>query len=163
MKTEQPVVRKTAWAYVTAQLFLLLLITLLFWKVFFPTDLSSAVAYAAIVYLVYSFGSKSVLLKDHRQGMHLARLKAFREAIDKFQRSYEFLEKHSWLDQYRFITMLDSSARSYREMALCNIAYSHVQLGDSASAMKYYERALKEFPQSDMAQSGLEYVSGIEK
>ena len=163
MKTELPVVRKTAWAFVIAQVFLLLLLSLFFWKIFFPTDLSSAVAYAAILYLVYSFGSKSVLLKDHRQGMHLARSQAFREAIDKFQKSYEFLEKHSWLDQYRFITMLDSSARSYREMALCNIAYSHVQLGDSASAMKYYERALKEFPQSDMAQSGLEYVSGIEK
>ena len=95
--------------------------------------------------------------------MRLARQQAFREAIDKFQRSYEFLEKYPWLDKYRFITMLDSSARSYREMALCNIAYSHVQLDDRASALKYYEKALEEFPHSDMAQSGLEYVTQIEK
>lgn len=57
--------------------------------------------------------------------MRLAKQQAFREAIDKFQRSYGFLEKYPWLDKYRFITMLDSSARSYREMALCNIAYSN--------------------------------------
>ena len=95
--------------------------------------------------------------------MYLARLQAFREAIDKFQRSYGFLEKYSWLDKYRFITMLDSSARSYREMALCNIAYSYVQLDDPVSALKYYERALDEFPQSEMAQSGLEYIAQIEK
>lgn len=95
--------------------------------------------------------------------MRLARQQAFREAIDKFQRSYGFLEKYPWLDKYRFITMLDSSARSYREMALCNIAYSYVQLDDLASALKYYEKALEEFPQSEMAQSGLEYVAQIEK
>ena len=163
MKTELPVVRKTAWGYVSAQLVLLLLLTLLLWKVFFPTNLSLAAAYAAIVYLVYSFGSKTVLLRYHREGMRLSRQQSFREAIDQFQKSYEFLEKNPWLDKYRFITMLDSSGRSYREMALCNIAYSHVQLGDQASALKYYEKALKEFPQSEMAQSGLEYVTRIEK
>ena len=163
MKTELPVVRKTAWGYVIAQLILLLLLTLFLWKAFFPTDLSFAAACAAVVYLVYSFGSKSILLKNHREGMRLARQQAFREAIDKFQMNYGFLEKYPWVDKYRFITMLDSSARSYREMALCNIAYSHVQLDDPASALKYYEKALKEFPQSDLAQSGLEYVTQIEK
>jgi tetratricopeptide (TPR) repeat protein len=162
MKTELPVVRKTAWGYVFAQLILLLLLALFLWKAFFPTDMSMAATWAAVVYLVYSFGSKSVLLKNHREGMLLARKQAFREAIDKFQRSYEFLEKYPWLDKYRFITMLDSSARSYREMALCNIAYSHVQLDDAASALKYYQRALEEYPQSELAQSGLEYVAGTE-
>ena len=163
MKTELPVVRKTAWGYVLAQLILLILLTLFLGKAFFPTDMSSAATWAALVYLVYSFGSKSVLLKNHREGIRLARQQAFREAIDKFQMSYAFLEKNSWLDKYRFIAMLDSSARSYREMALCNIAYAHVQLSDHASALKYYEKALKEFPQSEMAQSGLEHVARTEK
>lgn len=163
MQTEVPVVRKTAWAYIVPQLILLLLLTLFFWKAFLPTSLSVAGVYAAVVYLLYSFGSKSVLLRHHREGMHLAKLQAFREAIDKFQRSYGFLEKHPWLDRYRFITMLDSSALSYREMALCNIAYSHAQLEEPVSALKYYERALEEFPRSEMAQRGIEYVGRIEK
>ena len=55
--------------------------------------------------------------------------------------------------------MLDSSALSYREMALVNIAYSYVQLDEKATALKYYQRALEEFPESKMAQSGIEYVA----
>lgn len=162
MKTET-VVRKTAWTFIVPQLILLLLLTLFFWKVFVPTSWGVAGAYAAVIYLLYSFGSKSVVLRYHREGMHLAKLQAFREAIDKFKRSYGFLEKHTWLDKYRFITMLDSSALSYREMALCNIAYAHVQLEDPVSALEYYQRALEEFPESEMAQSGIEYVAQIEE
>lgn len=159
VNSEVPVVKKIAWAYTVPQLMLLFLLTLFFWKAFLPTNLSLAAAYGAVVYLLYSFGSKSLLLRYHREGIHLSKLKAFREAIDKFQRSYGFLESHPWLDKYRFITMLDSSALSYREMALCNIAYSHVQLDDPVSALKYYQRALEEFPESEMAQSGIEYVA----
>jgi tetratricopeptide (TPR) repeat protein len=159
MSAELPIVRKTAWAYIVPQLILLFLLTLFFWKTFLPTSFSMAAAYAAVVYLLYSFGSKSLLLRYHREGIHLSKRQAFREAIDRFQRSYGFLEKHPWLDKYRFITMLDSSALSYREMALLNIAYSHVQLDEKATALKYYQRALQEFPESEMAQSGIEYVA----
>ena len=159
VNSEVPVVKKIAWAYTVPQLMLLVLLALFFWKAFLPTNLSLAAAYGAVVYLSYSFGSKSLLLRYHREGIHLSKLKAFREAIHEFQRSYGFLESHAWLDKYRFITMLDSSALSYREMALCNIAYSHVQLDDPVSALKYYQRALEEFPESEMAQSGIEYVT----
>ena len=125
MSSEVPVVKKIAWAYTVPQLILLFLLTLFFWKAFLPSSLSMAAVYSAVVYLLYSFGSKSLLLRAHREGIYLSKLQAFREAIDQFQRSYGFLEKHSWLDKYRFITMLDSSALSYREMALVNIAYSY--------------------------------------
>ena len=117
-----------------------------------------AAAYSAVVYLLYSFGSKAFLLRYHREGMRLSKVQQFREAIDKFERSYGFLEEHPWLDKYRFITMLDSSALSYREMALCNIAYSHAQLGEPVEALKYYQRALTKFPESEMAQSGIEFI-----
>jgi hypothetical protein len=40
------------------------------------------------------------------------------------------LNRYAWIDKYRFIIMLDSSAIAYSEMALCNIAYSYIQLGD---------------------------------
>lgn len=159
VNSEVPVVKKIAWVYIVPQLILLFLLTLFFWQAFLPTSFSMAAAYAAVVYLLYSFGSKSLLLRYHRDGIHLSKLQAFREAIDKFQRSYGFLEKHAWLDKYRFITMLDSSALSYREMALVNIAYSHVQLDEKATALKYYQRALQEFPESELAQSGIEYVA----
>src|SRR6266542_5875888 len=159
MSQELPIVKKIAWAYTVPQLILMLLLTLLFWKAFVPTNLSMAAAYAAVVYLLYSFGSKALLLRYHREGIHLIKRQAFHEAIDAFQMSYGFLEKHPWLDKYRFITMLDSSALSYREMALCNIAYSYAQLDERVAASEYYKKALEEFPESEMAQSGIEYVA----
>ena len=158
MSAETPIVRKTAWSYIAPQLILMFLLTLFFWAAFPPIGVSMAAAYSAVVYLLYSFGSKAFLLRYHREGMRLSKVQQFREAIDKFERSYGFLEEYPWLDKYRFITMLDSSALSYREMALCNIAYSHAQLGQPVEALKYYQRALEEFPESEMAQSGIEFV-----
>jgi tetratricopeptide (TPR) repeat protein len=158
MNAETPIVRKTAWAYIAPQLVLMFLLTIFFWKAVPSIDVSLAAAYSVVVYLLYSFGSKAFLLRYHREGIQLAKVKQFREAIDKFQKSYGFLEEHPWLDKYRFITMLDSSALSYREMALCNIGYSHAQLDEPVEALKYYQRALKEFPESEMAQSGIEFV-----
>lgn len=159
ISAEPPIVRKIAWAYIVPQLILLFLLTVFFWKAFLLTNFPMAAVYGPVVYLSYSFGSKSLLLRYHREGIRLSKLQAFREAIDKFQESYRFLQEHSWLDKYRFITMLDSSAVSYREMALVNIAFSHVQLDEKAIALKYYQRALQEFPESEMAQIGIEYLA----
>ena len=59
--------------------------------------------------------------------------------------------------------LLDSSAIGYREMALCNIAYSYVRLGDKVKAREYYQRAVEEFPESDVATGGLEYLEQGER
>jgi tetratricopeptide (TPR) repeat protein len=131
---------------------------LLFWKVQFPHDFKLAILYGALGYLLYSFGSKAMALRHHRRGIHLLKRGLFREAISEFQSSYSFLSKYAWLDKYRFITILDSSAMPYREMALCNIGYSYVLLDEKAKAQECYRRALEEFPESDLAKSGLEHT-----
>ena len=59
--------------------------------------------------------------------------------------------------------MLDSSALPYREMALCNLAFSYAQVEEKSRAEEYYRRALEEFPESVMAKSGIEYVESGEK
>ena len=46
------------------------------------------------------------------------------EAINEFQKSYDFFEKNQWVDKYRYLTLLTASKSSYREMALNNIAFS---------------------------------------
>ena len=158
MSAQRVIVRRIAWSYTVPQLTLMFALIVLLWKRFFPADLNLAVACGAVVYLLYSFGSKAFLLRNHRRGIHLTRLRSFRDAIDEFQLSYAFLKKYPWLDKYRFITMLDSSAVSYREMALCNIAYSHAQLAENVAAWEYYRRALEEFSGSEMAKSAIEYV-----
>jgi tetratricopeptide (TPR) repeat protein len=162
MSANIPTVRRIAWSYTIPHLLLMLGLILLLWKVQFPDKLDLALLYGALVYLGYSFGSKAVLLKHHRRGINLSKLGLFREAIPEFQSSYSFLNKYPWIDKYRFITMLDSSAISYREMALCNIAYSYIQLEEKGRAQEYYRKALVEFPESHMAKSGLEYVESGE-
>jgi tetratricopeptide (TPR) repeat protein len=158
MNAQRAIVRKIAWWYTVPQLMLMFVLIVLLWKSFFPTDLNLAVAYGAIVYLLYSFASKAFLLRNHRRGVYLTKIQSFRDAISAFKLSYAFLRKYAWLDKYRFITMLDSSAVSYREMALCNIAYSYAQLDENVAAATYYRKALAEFPQSAMAKNGIEYV-----
>jgi hypothetical protein len=59
--------------------------------------------------------------------------------------------------------MLDSSALPYREMALCNAAFSFAQVEEKSRAEEYYRMALQEFPESVMAKRGLEYFESAER
>ena len=163
MSSNVPIVRRIAWLYTLPHLLVMFALILLLWKVQFPNNFDLAILYGAVGYLIYSFGSKALLLRHHRRGIRLSKLKLFREAIPEFQSSYDFLNKYSWLDKYRFITMLDSSALPYREMALCNLAFSYAQVEEKSRAEEYYRRALEEFPESVMAKSGIEYVESGEK
>jgi tetratricopeptide (TPR) repeat protein len=158
MSAKIPTDRRIAWSYTVPHLLLMFGLILLLWKVKFPNKFDLAMLYGALGYLAYSFGSKAILLRHHKQAIRLSKLGLFREAIAEFRSSYSFLSKYPWVDQYRFMTMLDSSAVPYREMALCNIAFSHVQLDETAEARVYYRKALEEFPRSEMPKSGLEHV-----
>ena len=158
MSEQLSIRRKTAWLYTIPQLLVMLTIMLFVWKVFLPDDFRRASVYGAAIYLIYSFGSRALLLKNHRRGIRLAKLDCYEDAINEFQLSYEFLSRYSWLDKYRFITMLASSAVSYREMALCNIAFSYARLNEMGAALQSYRRALQEFPESELAKGGIEYI-----
>jgi tetratricopeptide (TPR) repeat protein len=158
MSKQTQVWRKTSWLSLVPQLLLMLAVMFFIWKVFLPDDFLLASAYGAAIYLIYSFGSKAFLLKNHRRGVYLIKLHSYQDAINEFRSSYQFLNKYFWLDKYRFITMLDSSAISYREMALCNIAYSYARLNEKDAALQSYRRAMQEFPESEIAKSGIEYL-----
>lgn len=163
MNSESPVVRKIAWHYTIPQLLIMLVLITLGWRIFSPDDFWSGSVYGVVAYLVYSFGSKSILLKNHRRGIYFEKLGSYDDAIGEFQLSYQFLNRHQWVDKYRCVTMLDSSAVPYQEMALCNIAYSHVQLQQPVQALQYYRRALAEFPESEMAKNGVLHVDAGSK
>jgi tetratricopeptide (TPR) repeat protein len=79
----------------------------------------------------------------------------FAEAIAEYEKAYEFFSRHSWLDRFRYLTVLSSSAYSYREAALCGIAFAYSQMGDGANAAKFYQRALTEFPGCAVARTSL--------
>jgi tetratricopeptide (TPR) repeat protein len=140
------------------QLLLVLAVILMIWTFFLPDDFLRAAMYGGGGYVLYGYSSRMLLLRYHKRGISLIKVGSYRDAIREFHLSYDFLNQHSWLDTYRVITMLDLSAVPYREMALCNIAYLHVQLNELSVALQHYKDALQQFPESEMAKNGIEHI-----
>ena len=158
MRGESHTIRRITWIYTLPHLLVMFGLIWIFWKVWFPGNFNNALLAGAVLYLAYSFGSKAILTGSHKRGIDLLNNRQFREAISSFHSSYSFLTRYEWLDRYRFITLLDSSAISYREMALCNIAYAYARLGERGKSREYYQKALIEFPGSDLAKNGLKFI-----
>jgi len=151
MTRQTPRVRQISWAATLPQL-ALLVVGFLVARHFYGT---LGVVGAAGLLLAYSYGTRYCIAHHHRQGIELARQREFAAAIPLFEQSLEFFDRHSWLDRWRWITLMSSAAASYREMDLVNIGYCYGQLGDSAKAREYYEQALARFPESGLASSAL--------
>ena len=117
----------------------------------------------AAAYLVYSIGSRFLIPRAHRRGMRLFRRQQYEQAISAFHESYDFFTRNVWLDRYRAAIMLSPSAMTYREMALCNIAFCYSQIGEGGKAKDYYRRALAEFPNNGLAQAALRLIESAEQ
>ncbi len=111
--------------------------------------------YGPAVYLLYSFVSRFLLTREHRAGVALAKEQKFEEAIPRFQKSLDFLDRYPWIDRFRSIILMSPSAFSYREMALANIGFAYSQIGRGAEAREYYEKCLERFPNSSLATAAL--------
>lgn len=114
-----------------------------------------------ITYLIISFSLRTFIPKSHKKGMKFLNVSKFQDAISEFHKSYDFFTKYNWLDKYRFITLLSSSAMSYKEMALNNIAFSYGQLGNGENAKKYYQKMLEEFPKNEIARTALNMLNSM--
>jgi len=101
---------------------------------------------------------RAVVAKDHQKGMHLVKKHEFAEAIPVFESSYKFFTHNSWVDEYRYITLLSSSRMCYREMALCNIAFCYTQIGEGKKAAEHYRKVLENYPENGLAQAGLKVL-----
>ncbi len=125
MSSKIPTVRQTAWISLVPQLVLMGLLILGFYLL----GSTESVLYGAFTYLALSFGLKMFFTRDQKQGMTLSNQQKFSEAIPYFEKSYSFFSKQLWMDKYRFLALLSSTKISYREMALCNIAFCFNQIG----------------------------------
>ncbi len=94
----------------------------------------------------------------HRAAIRAVKQGEFAKAINHYQESMAFFERHPWLDRYRGLTMLSLSAVSYREMALLGMGMCYGQLGDGAAARRMYTQCLEEFPDSVMAAYALRFL-----
>ena len=152
--------RPVAWASLIPQVLCLGALTGLAYFAF-GLEWSTAFLVGAGVYLLYSFGSRAVLAREHKVGMRLTKRGDFAEAIPHFEEALAFFERHAWVDRWRAITMLSSGRFSYREMALVNIAFCYSQLGEGARAESYYRRALAAFPDSVIATTALRLIESV--
>ena len=111
--------------------------------------------YGVGTYLVLSWVLRLAVPRHHRNGIFSSARNEHEAAIGHFSKSYAFFTKYPWVDKYRYITMLNSSAYSFREMALVNIASGYYHIGDMEKSMEYYQRTLDEFPDSEIARAGV--------
>ena len=114
-----------------------------------------------MTYFLIFYILKFSIAKSHRKGIQLVKKQMFEQAIISFEESYSYFNKNAWIDKYRFITLLSSSKISYKEMALNNIAFCYGQIGNGKKSKEYYERTLKEFPDSSLAITGLRMINSV--
>ncbi|MFN0204053.1 MAG: tetratricopeptide repeat protein [Bacteroidia bacterium] len=157
MSSNIPTVKQVAWISIVPQLAVMALIMLIWYQF----EKANFVAYGALTYLLISQVLRRTIPNEHRKGMTKVRREQFEEAIPHFENSYEFFKKHDWIDKYRFLTLLSSGKMSYKEMALNNIAFCYGQIGNGKTSKAYYERTLKEFPESGIAKAGLRLLNSM--
>src|SRR5688572_13025657 len=105
-----PVIRELSWPAVIPQMIALGCAVAIGW---FFVSTPNGIALGAAAYLAYSFGSRRLLLRDHRRGMRLVRNHNFEAAIPAFEKSYEFFRRYAWADRFRSVVMMSPSASSY--------------------------------------------------
>lgn len=154
MSSELNIIRQVAWLALIPQ-FLFAMLLIFLWHLLRAPD---PALYGLVSYFLISYGLRMFIPKLHNKGMKHVKKGEFAQAIPYFHQSYDFFEKNLWVDKYRFITVLSSSAMSYREMALTNIALAYTQLGELLKAKEFYEKTLVEFPKSVLAKDELALI-----
>ena len=160
MSSGKPIVRQISWLSLFPQLLVAALLVTGCCLLIGPSVL--AVWTAMAVYLILSFTLKQTIPRSHRTGMAFLKSGDYARAAAEFEKSYAFFTRHSWIDRARFLTLLSSSRVSYTEMALLNLAFCCTQTGDGAGAKRYYEKALEQFPDSEMAKTALKMINSVE-
>ena len=159
MASDVPVVRQVAWVSIISQLLVMGVIV----AACYIGGLAEPLLYGPLIYLAISYMLRTYVAKAHRQGIYLVKRKDYAAAIPCFEASYSFFTRKPWVDRYRYFTLLSSSRMTYREMALCNIAFCCSQLGDGEKAVGYYKKVLADYPDNGLAQAGLKMLESTKK
>ena len=152
MASKQPATRKFDLTAIASQILILLVLA----GAARFAGIDTPLVPAALSYLILSIALRKLVPGNHRRGVAYLRADIFDKAIEEFGASYRFFERHSWLDRFRYLTLFSSSRVGYREMALLNSAYCYARLGDDRKVREYYEKTLKQFPESEIAKSALQ-------
>jgi len=159
MAAKVPTFKYIAWISLIPHLLFLFL----FVYIFQLLEFKDSFVFGAAAYLLLSYGLRTVISKDHREGINLIKEGEFEAAIACFEKSYHFFSRNSWIDKYRYVTLFSASKMSYKEMALCNIAFCYSQVNEGFKAIEYYERTLQEFPENGLAKTGLKMLNSVQQ
>lgn len=157
MSAQIPVSRQIAWISVIPQLAVMAFIV----AGFYFAGTKDYFVNGIITYMILSICLRLFIPRFHREGMHLVKQKEFNAAIVSFEKSFAFFSRYQWVDKYRFLTLLSSSGLSYRDMALCNIAFCYSQLGEGEKAKSYYTKALQQNPENGLAIAALNMMNAV--
>ncbi len=158
MASNVPTIKKTAWIVLIPQLLFMAFLM----YVYFLFGFSQFIFWGALSYLALSYGLRILVPRDHRKGIRLTNKYKFAEAIPCFEQSLNFFSRYSWIDNYRFLTLLSASKMSYREMGLCNIAFCHTQIGNGQKAKEFYQQTLNEYPENGIAIAALNMLNSMD-
>lgn len=158
MASNVPTVRQIAWTSVISQILLIGI----FIYIFHLLNIGDPFIFGALAYLILSFGLRYIFTAAHRKGINLVKQQKFGDAIPYFEKSVDYFSANSWMDKYRFLTLLSSSKMSYREMGLCNIAFCYSQTGNGLKAIEFYQQTLKDYPENGMAKAGLNMLNSLD-
>ena len=155
---KQPRITHWTWKKVLPQLLSLFVLITISFIIAPEVSKKNAIVLGALVFIVYSQGSRMIILRNHNNGLKESDKGNYEKAIEGFQRSSDFLNRYSWIDKYRSIVLMSPSVIEYREMALMNIAHAYNQLGNQDKVREYLERTLKEYPESILAKNTLQLI-----
>jgi tetratricopeptide (TPR) repeat protein len=159
MSSKTPTIKQVAWISILPQMIVMGLFMLLWYQY----DQQDFIIYGTASYLILFYILRRLIPKNHRTGMKEVRTENFERAIANFEKSYAFFKKHDWIDKYRFLVLLSSSSITYKEMALNNIAFCYGQIGQGDKSKEFYERTLKEYPESGIAKAALRLLNSTRK
>lgn len=159
MASNLPTARQVDWISIIPHLAIMWLIMF----AYFMANSTQFIIFGALTYLVLSYSLRNFVPLDHKVGMRLVHKKEFQNAVPYFHKSYDFSNKYSWIDKYRYVTLLSSSKMCYKEIALNNIAFCYGQLGEGEKAVEYYSYLHKEYPDNEMAKAALNLINSCVK
>ena len=158
-----PAAYNVSWKGVLLQLLVIAALITVVHQLLKPTRLTVSLVIGLAIYLVYSQTVRWLVGQNIIRGYFLLKKGAYPEAIEAYEKGYEFFTRHPWLDEYRYLLLLRPSAYSYREVALCNVAFAYGQMGEGNKAIEGYRRVLSEFPDCPLAKSSLRLAEGVRR
>jgi hypothetical protein len=117
---------------------------------------------AAVVWVGFVLFARATFTRGHRRGIRCVKSGRFAEAIPHFERAYRSVVERPWIDRFRWILLGGSSRWTYREMALCNVAFCYGQIGKGDKMREAYQKALAEFPNSVLAGTAMRMITATQ-